>query len=115
MYRYLSKDDIYDPLDELLYVTTLEERYLPTQGLLQPLSTIVTDIAPLIRHILHHEHQRQKLPSEQVSLDALWTNTRATRNKVKAAQEGKQKYFGDKVDAQMVVRTWIYTAQDDIA
>lgn len=111
---YLSKDDLYDPLDELLYVSTLDEKYLPTQGLLHPLSTISTDIAPQIRHILLHEHQRQKFPTKQISLDSLWTNTRATRNQVKAAQEGKRKYFGDKVDAQAVLRTWIYTG-DSIA
>ena len=113
-YRYLSRDDLYGPLDELLYVTTLDEKYLPTQGLLQPLSTIATDIAPLIRYILLHEHQCQKFPVQQISLDALWTNTRATRKQVKAAQEGKRKYFGDKVDAQAVLRTWIYTG-DSIA
>ena len=111
---YLSKDDLYDPLDELLYVSTLDEKYLPTQGLLHPLSTISTDIAPQIRHILLHEHQRQNFPAKQMSLESLWTNARATRNQVKAAQEGKLKYFGDKVDAQAVLRTWIYTG-DSIA
>jgi len=106
-YRYLSKSDIYDPLEELLYVSTLDDRYLPTQGLLQPLSIIATDIAPLIRNMLLHEHERQKFPAEQFSLDALWTNTRATRTQVKAAQEGKRKYFGDKVDMQAALSTGI--------
>jgi hypothetical protein len=94
----------------------MDEKYLPTQGLLQPLSTIVTDIAPLIRNILLHEHERQKFPAEQISLDALWTNTRATRTQLKAAQEGKRKYFGDKVDTQAALKTGIcIKGEDDIA
>lgn len=109
MHRYLSRDDIYDPLDELLLVNTMDDKYLSTQGLLQPLSTIVTDIAPQIRSILLHEYERQKFPAEQISLDAIWTNTRTTRTQVKAAQEGKRKYFGDKVDTQTALRTGFIT------
>ena len=104
---YLSREHIYDPLDELLYVTTLDDKFLPTTGLLHSFNTVVLDVAPQIRYILRHEHERKKFKPEQMLLEPLWTNTRKTRRQMKEEQEGRKRWFEDKVDPESVLKTWV--------
>jgi hypothetical protein len=105
---YFSRDKVIDPLDELLYVSTLEDKYLPTVGISHSFATVVQDVAPFIRHIIRHEHERKGIKPDQMSLESLWSNTRKTRRQVKQEQEGRKSWFADKqLDHDAVLKTWL--------
>ena len=105
--RRLSPEEICQSLDELLYVTTLDDKYFPTVGILHSFDPIVTDVAPQVRHILRTESQRQERKPDQLLLESLWTNVRKTRRQVKEVQEGRKKWFDDKIDPEAVLKTWL--------
>ena len=85
----------------------MEDRYHPTTGSLHSLDTIILDVAPQIRHILRTEQARRRFKPEQMSLENLWSNKRKTRRQAKEEQEGRKRYFGSRVDADTVLKTWL--------
>jgi hypothetical protein len=74
---------------------------------LDSLDTIIIDVAPQIRQILRSDDQTTRHKPEQMSLDKLWSNRRVTRKQVRDEQEGKKRYFDDKVDVEAVLKTWL--------
>jgi hypothetical protein len=91
----------------LLYVSTLDEKYLPTVGLIHPFTTVVQDVAPYIRDIIRIENERKATKPEQIPLDGLWNNIRKTRRQVKEEQEGRKRWFADKLNPEAVLKTWM--------
>jgi hypothetical protein len=85
----------------------LEDRYHPTTGTLHSFDTIILDVAPQIRHILRAERARQHFKRDQMLLENLWSNKRKTRGKLKEEQEGRKRYFENRVDADTVLKTWL--------
>ena len=71
------------------------------------LNTMILDIAPQIRCILRTEHERRRFKSEQMSLDNLWSHKRRTRGQAKEEQEGRKRYFENKIDGDIVLKTWL--------
>jgi hypothetical protein len=86
---------------------TVEEKYNVTVGITHSFGTIVTDVLPQIRHILRTEHQRKERQPEQPLPESLWANVRKTRRQVKEVQEGRKKWFDDRVNAEAVLKTWL--------
>lgn len=71
------------------------------------LDIILTDVAPYIRHILRTEHERKPRQSDQLLIENLFTRVRKTRRQVKEEQEGRKKWFNDKVDSEAALKTWL--------
>ncbi len=49
-------------------------------------------------------------------LQNLWSNKRKTRGQIKEEQEGRKGYFESRVDANIVLKTWLevpYTESND--
>lgn len=90
-----------------MFVSTLDDKYLPTVGMLHSFPTIVKDVAPYIRHIMRTEHNRRATKPEQMSLEGLWNNVRKTRSQVKEEQGGRKRWFADKLDPEAVLKTWM--------
>lgn len=105
--RILTPEQISHPFDELLYITTLDEKYYPTIGVMHSLDIILTDVAPYIRHILRTEHERKPGQPDQLLIGNLFTRVRKTRRQVKEEQEGRKKWFNDKVDSEAALKTWL--------
>ena len=103
----LSKEDICMPLDQLLYSSSVEDRFHATTGTLHSLDTVILDVAPHIRQILRTEYERRHFKSEKLSLDSLWSNKRKTRGQAKEESEGRKRYFNDRVDEDVVLKTWL--------
>src|SRR5271170_5639411 len=104
---YHTREEICESLDGILYNAASEDRFQATLGTLHSPTTIILDVAPQIRHILHVEHERRKFKPEQLSLENLWTNKRATRRKLKEEKEGRKQYFQNRLDSESVLKTWL--------
>jgi hypothetical protein len=102
---FISRDSFCEVFEELLYVSTLDDKYLPTVGLIHSFATVVQDVAPYIRDIIRAENDRKATRSEQMSLDSLWNNIRKTRRQVKEEQEGRKRWFADKLNPEAVLKT----------
>ena len=105
--RYHSQEDICGCLDGILYARTSDERFQGTIGTLHSHTTIILDVVPQIRHILRTEHERRKFKPEELSLENLWTNKRATRRKVKEDKNGRKRYFEHRIESEPVLKTWL--------
>jgi len=68
---------------------------------------MILDVAPHIRQILRVEHERKNDHRKQSFQGNLWNNRCKTRGQRKAEREGRTKYFRDKVDAELILKTWI--------
>ena len=53
------------------------------------------------------EHVRQRFKPEQMVVENLWSNKRKTRRQVKQEQEGRKRYFENRIDADTVLMTWL--------
>jgi hypothetical protein len=42
-----------------------------------------------------------------MSLDTLWSNKRKTRGQAKEESEGRKRYFNNRVDGDVVLKTWL--------
>jgi hypothetical protein len=105
MIRRLSRDEILNPLEAILYASSVDDRFSPTLGTLYSLDTIILDVLPQIRQTLRTEHRRMK--PAQVLLNNIWSNKRITRGLAKEEKEGKRRYFGNRIDENSVLMTWL--------
>jgi len=106
-FRYLSRDQIYKPLDELLYYSVGEDRYSATVRTLDSFQNIVLDVAPQIRNIIRLENAKRRKKSEQLQLENLWTNKRLTRKRVQDEMEGTKQWFNKRLDVKSILETWL--------
>jgi hypothetical protein len=98
------------PLAQLLYLPTLEDKFLATVGTQHPPHVLATDVLPLVRQIMRVERQRQR--SQRRTEGELWGNVRKTRRRKRDVAEGANRYWGEKVDTEEVLRTWIAEESD---
>jgi hypothetical protein len=108
--RYLTREDIYDPLERILHISTLDDRLYPTVGTLHTVTPVVLDLAPQIRHILRAEHRRRENKLAETLSQNLWGNVPRTRSRNKEQKEGRKRWFGDKLDHEAVLKTWLDVA-----